>query len=125
MEKDTELEVEGLKTPVSINASEIRDADGLFLGQMFILRDVTEVKRLQAEVMRNERLTQALLNLYLNAIQAMPNSGRLRVSAEARPDDKAAIVVEDIREFYFCNVLLQSSKQRWRISAYYKTGYRL
>jgi two-component system sensor histidine kinase HydH len=50
------------KTLVSVSASEIRDEDGLFLGHLFILRDVAEVKRLQAEVQRNERLT-ALGNL--------------------------------------------------------------
>ncbi|MDR2744787.1 MAG: PAS domain S-box protein [Desulfovibrio sp.] len=50
------------KTLVSVSASEIRDEDGLFLGHLFILRDVAEVKRLQAEVQRNERLI-ALGNL--------------------------------------------------------------
>ncbi|MGD9575364.1 ATP-binding protein [Desulfovibrio sp.] len=48
--------------PISVSASEIRDEDGLFLGHLYILRDIAEVKRLQAEVQRNERLT-ALGNL--------------------------------------------------------------
>jgi two-component system sensor histidine kinase HydH len=62
-EKEMELTPpDAKKTLVSVSASEIRDEDGLFLGHLFILRDVTEVKRLQAEVQRNERLT-ALGNL--------------------------------------------------------------
>jgi two-component system sensor histidine kinase HydH len=42
--------------PVSVSASEIRGDDGLFLGHLFILRDVTEIKRLQMEAQKNERL---------------------------------------------------------------------
>lgn len=48
--------------PVSLSASPILDEDGLLLGQLFIMHDLTEVKRLQNEVKRNERLT-ALGNL--------------------------------------------------------------
>lgn len=62
-EKEMALTLPGGKsTPVSVSASEIRDEDGLFLGHLFILRDLAEMKRLQKEVQRNERLT-ALGNL--------------------------------------------------------------
>ncbi|MDR3175729.1 MAG: PAS domain-containing protein [Desulfovibrio sp.] len=47
---------------VSLSASQIRNDDGIFLGNLFILRDIGEVKRLQEEAKRNERLT-ALGNL--------------------------------------------------------------
>ena len=42
-----------------------------------------------------ERLTQALLNLFLNAIQAMEPGGELGVSVGLRPDDEFSIVVSD------------------------------
>ncbi|MCD8350961.1 MAG: ATP-binding protein [Planctomycetaceae bacterium] len=43
-----------------------------------------------------ERLTQALLNLFLNGIQAMDSGGTLRVGLRRRPDgDGIAIVVAD------------------------------
>lgn len=43
-------------SPVSVSASHIRDEDGYFLGLLFILRDTGEVRRLQREVQRSERL---------------------------------------------------------------------
>lgn len=52
----------GREKPISLSASGITNEDGLFLGHLFILHDTTEVKRLQNEVKRNERLT-ALGNL--------------------------------------------------------------
>jgi two-component system sensor histidine kinase HydH len=53
---------EGRLIPVSVSASAIRGDDGLFLGHLFILRDISEIKRLQQEAQKNERLT-ALGNL--------------------------------------------------------------
>jgi two-component system, NtrC family, sensor histidine kinase HydH len=52
----------GQATPVSLSASRIVNEEGLFLGHLFILRDLREVKRLEEQVRRNERLT-ALGNL--------------------------------------------------------------
>jgi len=40
-------------------------------------------------------LEQAFLNLALNACQAMPNGGRLRISARAKPNRQMEIEVED------------------------------
>ncbi|CAK7041756.1 MAG: Adaptive-response sensory-kinase SasA [Desulfovibrio sp.] len=63
MEREMPLtDAQGRLVPISVSASEIRGEDGLFLGHLFILRDVTEIKRLQMEAQRNERLT-ALGNL--------------------------------------------------------------
>lgn len=63
LEKEIELAVsEDKSTPIRLSASQIHNAEGLFLGHLFILGDMGEVKRLQTEVQRNERLT-ALGNL--------------------------------------------------------------
>lgn len=63
LEREVELAVSDDKNiPARLSASQIRNARGLFLGHLFIFGDIGEVKRLQTEVQRNERLT-ALGNL--------------------------------------------------------------
>lgn len=63
LERETELtDASGKRTPVSLSASRIVNEEGLFLGHLFILRDLGEIKRLQEQVRRNERLS-ALGNL--------------------------------------------------------------
>lgn len=42
---------------ISLSAAAISNQDGAFLGNVFILRDITEVKRLQADAQRNDRLS--------------------------------------------------------------------
>ena len=42
--------------PVSISASKIINEEGEFVGQVFILRDLGEVRRLQDEIRRKEKL---------------------------------------------------------------------
>ena len=58
LERDAILQTPG-KRPVSVSlsAAAMKNDDGVFLGNLFILRDITEIKRLQAEARRNERLT--------------------------------------------------------------------
>ena len=41
------------------------------------------------------RLKQALLNLLVNARQAMPNGGKVRISAQGGDDGNLAVVIED------------------------------
>lgn len=53
---------DGKVTPISLSASRIVNEEGLFLGHLFILRNLAEVKHLQDQVRRNERLS-ALGNL--------------------------------------------------------------
>ena len=62
LEREMELLIGETRSPVSVSASQIRNDEGIFLGHVFILRDIAEVRRLQREVRRNERLT-ALGNL--------------------------------------------------------------
>ncbi len=58
LERDALLQVIGKKpVSVSLSAAAMKNDDGVFLGNLFILRDTTEIKRLQAEAQRNERLT--------------------------------------------------------------------
>jgi two-component system sensor histidine kinase HydH len=52
----------GKRVPVNLGASRIVTNDGDFLGYLFLLRDLAEIRRLQGQVRRNERLT-ALGNL--------------------------------------------------------------
>lgn len=62
---DRELVLSGTHArhvPVSMSAATMRNEDGVLLGALFILRDISEMKRLQSEARRNERLT-ALGNL--------------------------------------------------------------
>lgn len=63
LERETELiDAAGGRSPVSLSASRIVNEEGLFLGNLFILRDLREIKRLQEQVRRSERLS-ALGNL--------------------------------------------------------------
>lgn len=57
IERDATLHAPGARpASVSLSAAAMRNNDGVFLGNLFILRDTTEIKRLQAEARRNERL---------------------------------------------------------------------
>jgi two-component system sensor histidine kinase HydH len=48
--------VEGTVVPVSISASEIINEEGHFVGQLLIIRDLGEVRRLQDEIRRKEKM---------------------------------------------------------------------
>lgn len=56
-EKEMECEfTEDKVVPVSISASKIINEEGQFVGQVFIIRDLGEVRRLQDEIRRKEKL---------------------------------------------------------------------
>ncbi len=56
-EKEMECEfTEDKIIPVSISASKIINEEGQFVGQVLIIRDLGEVRRLQDEIRRNEKL---------------------------------------------------------------------
>ena len=63
LERETELTVSPDRSvPVRLSASQIRNAEDAVIGHVFIFGDIEEVRRLQTQVQRNERLT-ALGNL--------------------------------------------------------------
>ncbi len=47
---------DGKRVPISVSAAAIANEDGQFLGQVLILRDLSELRQLQAEVRRQEKL---------------------------------------------------------------------
>lgn len=56
-EEEMECEFcEGKIVPVSVSASKIINEEGQFVGQVLILRDLDEIRRLQAEIRRKEKL---------------------------------------------------------------------
>lgn len=56
-EKEMECEFTKDKiVPISISASKIINGEGNFVGQVFIIRDLGEVRRLQGEIRRKEKL---------------------------------------------------------------------
>ncbi len=56
-EKELECEFAGGRVvPVSISASKIINEEGKFVGQVLIIRDLGEVRRLQGEIRRTEKL---------------------------------------------------------------------
>ena len=57
LEQETTLSVAGAKPlVVSLGGAAMRNEDGVLLGNVFVLRDITEMKRLQADAQRNDRL---------------------------------------------------------------------
>ena len=57
LEQETTLSVAGAKPLViSLGGAAMRNEDGVLLGNVFVLRDITEMKRLQADAQRNDRL---------------------------------------------------------------------
>ncbi len=62
-DREARLNVPGRRpAAVSLGAAAVRNETGVFLGHVFVLRDITEVKRLRAEAQRHDRLA-ALGNL--------------------------------------------------------------
>ena len=57
LEQETTLAVAGARPLiVSLGGAAMRNEDGVLLGNVFVLRDITEMKRLQADAQRNDRL---------------------------------------------------------------------
>lgn len=62
-ERDADLfPLQGQSASVSLSAAKIIGSEGAFLGYLFILRDLGEIRRLQKQLRQSERLS-ALGNL--------------------------------------------------------------
>lgn len=96
---------EGEKVPVSVSAMRIVNADGDFVGQVILLRDLREVHRLQEEVRRQEKLA-AIGGLAagvaheirnpLSSIKALATffAGQFAIGSEGR--EAAAIMAQEV-----------------------------
>lgn len=96
---------DGRTIPASLGASRIVNEEGRFLGHLFILRNLEEVKRLQDQVRRNERLS-ALGNLAAGVAHEIRNplssikgfatylAGRLQDEGKGR--DAARLIVQEV-----------------------------
>lgn len=57
IEKEINIEHKsGTKTPVSLIATDVITADGTFVGLMYILKDLSQIKQLQKDVQKKEKL---------------------------------------------------------------------
>lgn len=57
VEKEFDIEqINGNKTPVSLIATDVITADGTFVGHMYILKDLSQIKQLQSEVQKRDKL---------------------------------------------------------------------
>ncbi len=86
-----EIREQNLKTVIEDSLKLIQsDANSLDI------KTICEVDDEQASVWADpDRLNQVLLNLYLNAMQAMPNGGELMVQAQLEPDQELTIRITD------------------------------
>ncbi len=105
LEVETTLRRDGGDRAVTVSLSRIDSEDGLFLGHLFILHDVEEVKKLREEVERGRRLT-ALGNLAagvaheirnpLSSIKGLATFLAGRVTPGGPEAESAQILVDEV-----------------------------
>ena len=119
LEQETTLAVPGIKPlTVSLGGAAMRNEDGAFLGNVFVLRDITEMKRLQADAQRNDRLAalghlaagvaheirnplSTIKGVALYIAKRMPMGGREEEAAQRMIDEVERLdrVVSELLEF--------------------------
>lgn len=119
LEQETTLAVPGIKPlSVSLGGAAMRNEDGAFLGNVFVLRDITEMKRLQADAQRNDRLAalghlaagvaheirnplSTIKGVALYIAKRMPLGGREEEAAQRMIDEVERLdrVVSELLEF--------------------------
>ncbi len=105
---EKEMECEFIRekiTPVSISASEIVNEDAQFLGQVFLIRDLGEVRRLQDEIRRKEKLA-AIGGLAagiaheirnpLSSIKGIASYYKGKFEDDSQDKDMANIMIEEV-----------------------------
>lgn len=119
LEQETTLAVPGIKPlTISLGGAAMRNEDGAFLGNVFVLRDITEMKRLQADAQRNDRLAalghlaagvaheirnplSTIKGVALYIAKRMPLGGREEEAAQRMIDEVERLdrVVSELLEF--------------------------
>ena len=119
LEQETTLAVAGARPLiVSLGGAAMRNEDGVLLGNVFVLRDITEMKRLQADAQRNDRLAalghlaagvaheirnplSTIKGVALYIARRMPLGGREEEAAQRMIDevDRLDRVVSELLDF--------------------------
>ena len=119
LEQETTLAVPGIKPlTISLGGAAMRNEDGAFLGNVFVLRDITEMKRLQVDAQRNDRLAalghlaagvaheirnplSTIKGVALYIAKRMPLGGREEEAAQRMIDEVERLdrVVSELLEF--------------------------
>jgi two-component system sensor histidine kinase HydH len=105
-EKEMECEfTENKVVPVSVSASKIINEEGLFVGQVLIFRDLGEVRRLQDEIQRQEKLV-AIGELAagvaheirnpLSSIKGIASYFKAKFAPESSDEEMAGVMIEEV-----------------------------
>jgi two-component system NtrC family sensor kinase len=88
----------GKSQQVLVSLDSVIETTLAFLTEKFSRRGIeveSEIDSGPSVVGDPERLQQLFLNLFMNAVDAMPNGGRLRVTLKTTADDEIEIAVAD------------------------------
>ena len=105
-EEEMECEfVQGKLTPVSVSASEIINEEGHFVAQILILRELGEVRRLQSEIRRAEKMA-AIGDLAagvaheirnpLSSIKGIASYYKSKFTAGSEDKEMASVMIEEV-----------------------------
>jgi two-component system sensor histidine kinase HydH len=105
---EQEMECEFIKdnpVPVSVSASKIINEEGRFVGQVLILRDLGEVRRLQDEIRRQEKLA-AIGELAagvaheirnpLSSIKGIASYFKEKFESDSDDEEMAGVMIEEV-----------------------------
>jgi two-component system sensor histidine kinase HydH len=106
LEEEMELTLEGKHTvPVSASGARIVNEEGIFLGSILILRDLKEVRHLQEEIRRKEKLAAVgdlaagiahEIRNPLSSIKGLATYFKTKYAQEAEDREAAGVMVEEV-----------------------------